>query len=421
MSTVLAAQDLTVGFRVGRRARRIVLEQLSVAVAPGEFVCLLGPNGAGKSSLLRTLAGLQPPLGGTVLLGGSNLRELPRGEVARRVAAVLTEQQDTGRLTGRDLVGLGRHPHTGWFGRLDDDDRGIVTAALDTVSAAHLADRVVAELSDGERQRVMIARALAQQPTIIILDEPAAFLDVTARVELVALLRRLAREQHLAIVLATHDLELGLVVAGDRVGRDLDTIGHAPGGPEQPGDGAGWGWRGLCNRGVARAATRHAHDQAPPDPPVPPQPVHEHPIARARRRGHVQVKALPRGDAGLRSITSDHRPRAGWDLPARVARARILSLHRIGGSSGSRGHRGGCAATARSTARAEDERHDRGADGEESRVWHDVSRSGRSWTSQHLRKRTRHRASTFPTSGSAAGLSGCSRAARELVAPRLGT
>ena len=210
MSTVLAAQDLTVGFRVGRRARRIVLDQLSVAVAPGEFVSLLGPNGAGKSSLLRTLAGLQPPLGGTVLLGGSNLRELPRGEVARRLAAVLTEQQDTGRLTGRDLVGLGRHPHTGWFGRLDDDDRGIVTAALDTVSAAHLADRVVAELSDGERQRVMIARALAQQPTIIILDEPAAFLDVTARVELVALLRRLAREQHLAIVLATHDLELAL-------------------------------------------------------------------------------------------------------------------------------------------------------------------------------------------------------------------
>ena len=130
---------------------------------------------------------------------------------------------------------------------------------------------------------------------------------------------------------------------------------------------------------------------------------------------------MPRGDAGLRSITTDHRPRAGWDLPARGARARILSLHRIGGSSGSRGHRGGCAATARSNARAEDQRHDRGADGEGSRVWPDVSRSGRSWTSQHLRKRTRHRASTFPTSGSAAGLSGCSRAARELVAPRLGT
>ena len=157
---------------------------------------------------------------------------------------------------------------------------------------------------------------------------------------------------------------------------------------------------GGCAIAAARAATRRAQDQASPDALVPPQPVHEHPIARVRRRGHVQVKALPRGDAGLRSITSDHRPRAGWDLPARCARPRILSLHRIGAGSGSRGHRGGCAAAARSTARAEDERQDRGADDAEHGVWHDISRSGRSRTSQHLRKRTRHRASTLGISGS---------------------
>jgi iron complex transport system ATP-binding protein len=210
VSTVLAAQDLCVGFRVARRVKRIVIEHLSIGVAPGEFVCLLGPNGAGKSSLLRTLSGLQPALGGTVLLGDTELRQLPRVEVARRLAAVLTDQHDTGRLTGRDLVRLGRHPYTGWFGRLDDHDHHIVAAALDTVSAAHLAERAVAEMSDGERQRIMIARALAQQPAIVILDEPAAFLDVTARVELVALLQRLAREQRVAIVLATHDLELAL-------------------------------------------------------------------------------------------------------------------------------------------------------------------------------------------------------------------
>jgi hypothetical protein len=115
--------------------------------------------------------------------------------------------------------------------------------------------------------------------------------------------RALAHNQrnapHGAGVRATHDLKLGLVVAGDRVSRDLDTIGDAPGCPEQPGGRVGCGCRGLCNRVLARAATRHAHDQAPSDPPVPPQPVHEHPIARARRRGHVQVNALPRGDAGL--------------------------------------------------------------------------------------------------------------------------
>jgi hypothetical protein len=195
--------------------------------------------------------------------------------------------------------------------------------------------------------------------------------------------RALAHNQrnapHGAGVRATHDLELGLVVAGDRARRDLDTIGHAPGIPEQPSGGRRCGWRGLCNRGVARAATGHAHDQAPPDPLVPPQPVHEHSVARARWRGHVQVEGLPRGDASLRGITTDHGPCVGWDLPARGARARILSLHRIGGSGGGRGRRGGCAATARTTARAEDERDGHGADGEESPAWHDVShpREGR--------------------------------------------
>src|SRR6266700_7290327 len=232
---------------------------------------------------------------------------------------------------------------------------------------------------DGVHAGAKLVEALAA-PTVVGLPRIDRHLDQhRGRGSRRALAHNQRNAPHGAGVRATHDLEFGLVVAGDRVRRDLDTIGHAPGGPEQPGDGAGCGWRGLGSRGVARAATRHAHDQAPPDPPVPPQPVHEHPIARARRRGHVQVKALPRGDAGLRSVTSDHRPRAGWDLPARGARARILSLHRIGGG---RWHRGGCAATARSIARAEDEHHDRGADGEELRVWHDVSRTGRSWTPQ---------------------------------------
>lgn len=212
----LDAAGLRVGFRTGRRAERIVLDDLSVAVQPGEFVCLLGRNGAGKSTLLRTLAGLQPALAGTVRLGGTDLRRLRRADVARRLAAVLTDQHDTGRLTARELVGLGRHPHTGWLGRLDADDDAVVDEALATVSAGHVADRVVVELSDGERQRVMIARALAQQPAVVILDEPAAFLDVSARVEVVALLRRLARERGLAIVLATHDLELAL--------RSADTV-----------------------------------------------------------------------------------------------------------------------------------------------------------------------------------------------------
>lgn len=216
MTPALEGRDLRVGYRRGRRARAVVLDDVSLTLAAGEFACLVGPNGTGKSTLLRTCSGLQPPLGGQVLLGGRDLRGLARLEVARRVAAVLTDRHDTGRLNARDLVGLGRYPYTGWFGRLDADDERLLAAALDTVSAGHLADRVVVELSDGERQRVMIARALAQQPSVLFLDEPAAFLDVTARVELVALLRRLTREQGLAVVLATHDLELAL--------RSADTI-----------------------------------------------------------------------------------------------------------------------------------------------------------------------------------------------------
>ncbi len=216
MSAALETRSLAVGYRRGRRDRTIVLDDVSLALAPGQFACLIGPNGSGKSTLLRTCSGLQPPLGGELLLAGQDLRRLSRLDVARRVAAVLTDRHDTGRLTGRDLVGLGRYPYTGWLGRLESDDDRIVAAALDAVAAAPLAPRIVAELSDGERQRVMIARALAQEPSLLILDEPAAFLDVTARVELVALLRQLTRERGLAVVLATHDLELAL--------RSADTV-----------------------------------------------------------------------------------------------------------------------------------------------------------------------------------------------------
>jgi iron complex transport system ATP-binding protein len=216
VTAALEASGLRVGYRRGRHAPTVVLDDVSLTLAAGEFACLVGPNGTGKSTLLRTCSGLQPPLGGQVLLSGRELRAMRRLEVARRVAAVLTDHHDTGRLRARDLVGLGRYPHTGWFGRLDADDERLLAAALDTVSAGHLIDRVVVELSDGERQRVMIARALAQQPSVLFLDEPAAFLDVTARVELVALLRRLTRERGLAVVLATHDLELAL--------RSADTI-----------------------------------------------------------------------------------------------------------------------------------------------------------------------------------------------------
>ncbi|MFP5020220.1 ABC transporter ATP-binding protein [Pseudonocardia phyllosphaerae] len=210
--TGLALRDLAVGHR-HRRVTTTVLSGVDAVAGRGELTVLLGPNGAGKSTLLRTLAGLAPALSGTASLDGDDLLALPATERARRVGVVLTDRADPGLLTGRDVVELGRLPHTGASGALGPDDLDAVDAAIDAVRATPLAERRVGELSDGERQRLMVARALAQRPSLLLLDEPSAFLDVAARVALLGLLRRLAREQGLCVLLSTHDLELALRLA----------------------------------------------------------------------------------------------------------------------------------------------------------------------------------------------------------------
>lgn len=227
-------RELEIGYRSGgrltRRQSTTVASGLHATARRGELTVLLGPNGSGKSTLIRTLCGLQPALGGQVLLGGSDLVALAPDDLARRVAVVLTDRVDPGLLSARELAGLGRIPHLGLGGRLGPEDQRIVEWALGAVGAGHLADRPAAELSDGERQRVLTARALAQQPTLLVLDEPTAFLDVPSRAGLVALLRRLAREQDLAVLMSTHDLELALRVA-DRVwlmGEDRRLVDAAP-------------------------------------------------------------------------------------------------------------------------------------------------------------------------------------------------
>ena len=204
--------DLAVGYRA-RRTRRAVLENVNLAVYPGELVCLLGPNGIGKSTLLRTVARMQPPLWGTIELEGADIRSITQAALARRLGVVLTERIAVEALPARRIVELGRYPHSGWFGRLTERDRRAVDWAIDAVGMRHLAERDFSRLSDGERQRVMIARALAQEPVILVLDEPTAFLDVPSRVELMGLLRQLTRDGQLAVVVSTHDLELALRTA----------------------------------------------------------------------------------------------------------------------------------------------------------------------------------------------------------------
>ena len=190
------------------------LEQ--VVVEPGEFICLLGRNGQGKSTLLRTLAGFMPPFDGEVRLDGRPVRQWRAAERARKVAVVLTDRPQVGALRVHELVEMGRQPYTDWTGALSDEDRETCAFAMKQVDGGHLRDRYVDSLSDGERQRVMIARALAQRPQVMLLDEITAFLDLPSRVTITATLRRIARETGVSIILSSHDLELSLNAA-DRI------------------------------------------------------------------------------------------------------------------------------------------------------------------------------------------------------------
>jgi iron complex transport system ATP-binding protein len=192
---------------------RPVLAGLDFSARPGEFVCLLGPNGIGKSTLLRTIARMQPPLAGSLELDGTDIRRLSPSELAKRLGVVLTERVGVEALSARRVVEFGRYPHSGWLGGLEERDRLAVDRALDAVHITSVADRDLSKLSDGERQRVMIARALAQEPAVLLLDEPTAFLDVTSRRELMQLLRRLADAEGLTVIASTHEVELALRTA----------------------------------------------------------------------------------------------------------------------------------------------------------------------------------------------------------------
>ncbi len=175
---------------------------------------LLGPNGSGKSTLLRTVACLQRALAGRADVDGADLARMPARSRARLLAVVLTDRFDPGLLTAGEVVALGRHPHLGPSGSLSPSDRSAVVEAMAVMHAEDLARERVAELSDGQRQRIMVARALAQQPRLLVLDEPSAFLDAPARIELLERLRVIAAERNIAVVLSTHDVETALRAGG---------------------------------------------------------------------------------------------------------------------------------------------------------------------------------------------------------------
>ena len=212
-------RDLSIGYQT-KHSVKTVAAGINGAIRSGELTCLLGANGVGKSTLLRTLAAFQPAISGEILISRSEecgvrseITSLTDKELSKLVGVVLTEKPDVRNMSVRELVSLGRSPYTGFWGTYTDEDLRIVDEAIEMVGITDLTRRPVHTLSDGERQKVMIAKALAQQTPVIFLDEPTAFLDYPSKVEVLQLLRRISREAEKTIFLSTHDVELALQLA----------------------------------------------------------------------------------------------------------------------------------------------------------------------------------------------------------------
>ena len=210
MTPPLETRALAIGYRRRGKGDVQLAQGLDLRLQRGKLVGLLGPNGIGKSTLLRTLAGVQKALSGRVFVAGEDITRLKPKEQARRLSMVLTAVPPPMLMTGYGLVALGRQPHTDWIGRMTAEDHGKVSAALRAVKGGDLAEQPLAELSDGQRQKLLIARALAQESEIMLLDEPTAYLDLPRRIETMSLLKQLARAQRRAILVSTHDLDLAL-------------------------------------------------------------------------------------------------------------------------------------------------------------------------------------------------------------------
>ena len=201
---------LSIGYH-SKSDTKLVASHITTTIYSGELTCLLGANGVGKSTLLRTLSAFQPRLSGEIALLSRDIQDYSDKELSTIVGVVLTDKCDIRNMSVRELIGMGRSPYTGFWGRLGKEDKQIVEEAIAMVRIENLASRMVHTLSDGERQKVMIAKALAQETPVIFLDEPTAFLDFPSKVEIMQLLHHLTRTTNKTIFLSTHDLELALV------------------------------------------------------------------------------------------------------------------------------------------------------------------------------------------------------------------
>lgn len=201
--TVLELHGLEVGY-----GHKTVLKDVSFSLGSGRFLSLLGPNGAGKTTLLRTMARLIPAMAGSITIAGHEFGSIAQAKLARLQAVVLTDRLNPGMLSAYEVVALGRHPHTGFFGKLGPDDHLAIERAIEMVGAEDLAARYFDRLSDGEKQKIILARALAQEPRLILLDEPTVHLDLKHRLEVMSILRQLCREVNVAVIASLHDIDI---------------------------------------------------------------------------------------------------------------------------------------------------------------------------------------------------------------------
>ena len=205
-------KNLTIGYK-----GNVIASNVSAELQSGKLTCLLGVNGCGKSTLLRTMCGFLPPLDGEIFVGDENLNDLTASEKSRKISIVLTHNEDVRGMTVWDVVAMGRSPYTGFWGHLSDEDKRIIRESLDMVGIncqlstvncqLSMLNRRITEISDGERQKVMIAKAIAQQTPVILLDEPTAFLDYPSKRRMFRLLTQVARDLNKAILLSTHDID----------------------------------------------------------------------------------------------------------------------------------------------------------------------------------------------------------------------
>ena len=215
-ANILSSQNLSIGYQ-SKKGLNTIAENLNINLAAGQLIALVGANGVGKSTLLRTLTGIQKPLKGKVLLNEKNIREYQALELAQQLSLVLTEKLPQSNLTVFELIALGRQPYTNWLGNLSGEDYEKINQAIDLTHIEHLATKKHYEISDGQLQIVLIARALAQDTPLIILDEPTTHLDLLHKVSVFKLLKKLSKETNKSILFSTHDIDLAIQLSDEMI------------------------------------------------------------------------------------------------------------------------------------------------------------------------------------------------------------